>query len=257
MKGYDSNNFFLFIAAVVGREEATRLMELFNIGTSRHWPGSCVFWQTDVNGEIRTGKIMLYDWKTGHRVKEPFIHVSWAHSVMRLPDFNLRQCFFGEHQLRARPDDAVAIVESEKSAVIATHYMPQFVWLATGGKNGAFNSEALSVLSGREVFLVPDLGATEDWCSRIPKLKSLGISVRIFDFLERNASEEQRHSGLDIADYLVSELTPQGILEGMMQRNPALRKLVETFDMELVGISEMTEEERNRYTDCKPTSDAG
>lgn len=113
------------------------------------------------------------------------------------------------------------------------------------------------MLSGREVFLVPDLGATEDWCSRIPKLKSLGISVRIFDFLERNASEEQRHSGLDIADYLVSELTPQGILEGMMQRNPALRKLVETFDMELVGVSEMTEEDRRMYTDCKPTSDAG
>ena len=88
-------------------------------------------------------------------------------------------------------------------------------------------------------------------------MKSLGISVRIFDFLERNASEEQRQSGLDIADYLVSELTPQGILEGMMQRNPTLRKLVETFDMELVGVSEMTEEDRRMYTDCKPTSDAG
>lgn len=112
-------------------------------------------------------------------------------------------------------------------------------------------------LSGREVFLVPDLGATEDWCARIPMMKSLGISVRIFDFLERNASEEQRYSGLDIADYLVSELTPQGILEGMMQRNPALRKLVETFDMELVGVSEMTEEDRRRYTDYTPTSDAG
>lgn len=257
MKGYDSNNFFLFIAAVVGREEAKRLMKLFNIGTSRHWPGSCVFWQTDVNGEIRTGKIMLYDWKTGHRVKEPFNHVNWVHSVMRLPDFNLRQCFFGEHQLRNRPDDAVAIVESEKSAVIATHYMPQFVWLATGGKNGAFNRDALSVLSGRTVFLVPDLGATEDWCSRIPMMKSLGISVRFFDFLERNASDEQRQSGLDIADYLVSELTPQGILEGMMQRNPALRKLIETFDMELVEVSEMTEEECRKYSDCTPTGDAG
>ena len=87
--------------------------------------------------------------------------------------------------------------------------------------------------------------------------ESLGISARIFDFLERNASEEQRQSGLDIADYLVSELTPQGILEGMMQRNPALRKLVETFDMELVGVSEMTEEERRRYSDCTPTGDAG
>lgn len=155
MKGYNSNNFFLFIAAVVGREEAKRLMKLFNIGTSRHWPGSCVFWQTDVNGEIRTGKIMLYDWKTGHRVKEPFNHVSWVHSVMRLPDFNLRQCFFGEHQLRDRPDDAVAIVESEKSAVIATHYMPQFVWLATGGKMVLSTKMLFRCCPGGLCFLFP------------------------------------------------------------------------------------------------------
>lgn len=243
MKGYDSNNFFLFIAAIVGRDEAMRLMSLFNIGTSIHWPGSCVFWQSDVNGNLRTGKIMLYDWKTGHRVKQPFNHVSWVHSVMKLPDFNLRQCLFGEHQLAARPDDVVAIVESEKSAVIATHFMPQFVWLATGGKNGAFNRDALSVLSGREVLLVPDLGATEDWYTRIPMMKSLGISVSIFDFLEQNATVEQRKSGLDIADYLVSELTPQGILEGMMQRNPALRDLVDKLDLEIVSVERMTDEE--------------
>ena len=35
--------------------------------------------------------------------------------------------------LSENPTKSVAIVESEKSALIATHYMPEFIWLATGG----------------------------------------------------------------------------------------------------------------------------
>jgi hypothetical protein len=54
----------------------------------------------------------------------------------------------------------VALVESEKSALIASHFLPQYLWIATGGKNGAFNKEAMSVLKNRQVLLFPDLGAT-------------------------------------------------------------------------------------------------
>ncbi len=43
-----------------------------------------VFWQVDVKGRIRTGKIMLYDPKTGHRVKEPHSYVCWVHSELKL-----------------------------------------------------------------------------------------------------------------------------------------------------------------------------
>lgn len=31
---------------------------------------STIFWQIDINGNVRTGKIMKYDGKTGHRIKE-------------------------------------------------------------------------------------------------------------------------------------------------------------------------------------------
>ena len=44
-----------------------------------------------------------------------------------------------------------------------SHFIPDYIWLATGGKNGCFNSEAMQVLKGREVTLIPDLGATEQW----------------------------------------------------------------------------------------------
>ena len=42
---------------------------------------------------------MLYDPTTGKRVKEPFNHISWVHKVIKQPEFELKQCLFGEHLL--------------------------------------------------------------------------------------------------------------------------------------------------------------
>ena len=98
------------------------------------WNGATVFWQIDVSGNVRAGKIMGYDAKTGHRVKQPFNQVSWVHSVRKIPDFHMRQCLFGEHLLAYASSMArtVAIVESEKTALIAALFIPDLVWLATG-----------------------------------------------------------------------------------------------------------------------------
>lgn len=100
------------------------------------WNGSTVFWQIDVRGNVRAGKIMGYDAVTGHRIKEPFSQVNWVHSVRKVPDFHMKQCLFGEHLLSdtsaAMSAKPVAIVESEKTALVAALFIPDFVWLATG-----------------------------------------------------------------------------------------------------------------------------
>ena len=58
----------------------------------------------------------------------------WSKSTeLKLQDYNLKQCLCGEHLLSEKPTKPVAIVESEKSALIATHYMPEFIWLAGSG----------------------------------------------------------------------------------------------------------------------------
>ena len=85
--------------------------------------------------------------------------VTWVHSELKLPDFKLRQCFFGEHLLTDKTTTkTIAIVESEKTAIIAIHFIPDFIWLATGGMNGCFNKETVDVIKGREVVLVQTLG---------------------------------------------------------------------------------------------------
>ena len=87
----------------------------YRIGTSNHWPNATIFWQIDQQQKVHTGKIMLYDYHTGHRVKDPFNHIAWVHKSENTKNFHLKQCLFGLHLLR--PDTKiVAIVEAEKDS---------------------------------------------------------------------------------------------------------------------------------------------
>ena len=236
LHGYEKNNLYLFLRSKFGAEDALRLMKDYRVGTSKHWPGSCVFWQTDINGSIRTGKVMLYEADNGKRVKHPFNHVTWVHSLLRLPDFNLRQCFFGEHLLPMNRGKPVAIVESEKTALVAAYYLPEYVWLASGGKNGCFNNDALRVLRGRQVILYPDIGATDQWRQKLSLLRNLAIEANIFNFLEDVATDDERTAGLDIADYLLQIEPDQAVLQTMIRKNPMLQKLIDDLQLTLVSV---------------------
>ena len=238
MRRYDINPLYRYFTKMMGKENVDKLFSLYRVGTSRMWGGAAVFWQTDRDGNVRAGKIMGYDAVTGHRIKEPFNQVSWVHSVRKVQDFRMKQCLFGEHLLSdnsaAMSAKPVAIVESEKTALVAAHFIPDFIWLATGGMHGCFNSEAMQVLDGREVILFPDLKATDEWRRRLPMLEPVCRRATCSDLLERIATNEQRSQGLDIADFLLMEDTPQMILARMIERNPVLQTFIDTFGLELV-----------------------
>ena len=153
---------------------------------------------------------MLYSPSTGKRIKEPFSYFGYAHTELKLSEFNLKQCLFGEHLLKdnSRP---VAIAESEKTAIIASHYLPQFIWLACGGSAG-LTDEKCKVLDGRDVILYPDLSKPDTkvncndlWCRRAEELNRLmpDSYFQVSSLLENNATEEERNQGLDLADYLI------------------------------------------------------
>ena len=239
LTNYAMNPLYIYLSSLLGRDETKRIFQLYQVGSSKKWGGSTVFWQVDWQGRVRTGKIMLYDSATGHRIKEPRSYVSWVHTELNLQDYYLKQCLFGEHLLSENPTKSVAIVESEKSALIATHYMPDFIWLATGGMHGCFKADVVNVLKDRAVMLCPDLGATEIWQSKIPLLSPICSKVILSDTLERCATDEQRKAGLDIADFLLVEDTPQMILSKMIQRNPALQTLIDKFGLELVNAEQI------------------
>ena len=204
LKYYETNHFITFLSRRFGTEVTSGLIARYFIGTSNHWAGATVFPQIDICGRIRTGKIMLYSADTGKRVKEPHNHITWVHSALKLPGFALKQCLFGEHLLKSDACMPVAIVESEKTAVIASLYFPDLLWLASGSLT-YLTAEKCKVLSGRKVVLFPDLKCFEKWSEKAKELEQAipGTQFAVSDLLELNANDTDKKQGLDLADYLI------------------------------------------------------
>jgi len=199
-KVYERNNFAAWLCSVFGESKALDLTFSYGIGTSKHWPGACVFWQIDDAWRTHRGKVMLYNAESGRRVKEPGNMVAGVHWLLGMPDRKPEACLFGLHLAAADRSKPVAIVESEKSAIIGTGFVPEFIWMASGGK-GTLKRAMLEPLRGRRVVLYPDLGAFDKWSEKAKDWPGVEVS----DLLEKRASGEERAAGLDVADYLLRE----------------------------------------------------
>ncbi|MDD4992144.1 MAG: DUF6371 domain-containing protein [Paludibacter sp.] len=203
------SNFVRFLFEHFSDKQIQNAVENYALGATKN--KEVIFWQIDITGKVRTGKIMQYNPETGKRIKHESGAIDWVHNKLKkagtLPeDFNLQQCFFGEHLLTIYPDKSVAIVESEKSAIIANCIMPELIWLAAGNING-LPIEKCQVLKNREVILYPDLGAFERWSLKATEIqKQCNCKITISTLLENEASDTDRENGLDIADYIIAEL---------------------------------------------------
>jgi hypothetical protein len=103
-------------------------------------------------------------------------------------------------------DKSVAIVESEKSALIASALTPNMIWLAAGNING-LSVEKCKVLKNRNVILYPDLGAFEKWSLKTEELQEqCNCKITVSTLLENEATDTDRSNGLDIADYIIEEM---------------------------------------------------
>ncbi|WP_223276011.1 DUF6371 domain-containing protein [Algoriphagus aquimarinus] len=207
LQAYVRNNFVSFLKFTFGETLAIQAVEAYKIGTSTARPGANVFWYVDAKNQVRGGKIMLYHSDTGRR-KNFF---SWSHSRLNLEGYNFKPCLFGEHLLRTDPSKSVGIVESEKTAIIASLVFPELIWLASGGKEGLTPTKFES-LQNRNVFLFPDLTKPGDpkncfdhWAKEIKKIQ--GIIPGFFEvsnFFEKRASIEEKEASLDLADYILT-----------------------------------------------------
>jgi len=211
LRAYNQNNFVRYLVKLFGQQKALELAQAYNLGTSKRWKNagglSVVFWQVDSAGNVRQAKVMAYNPQTGRRLKEEGKHyVAFMGKKLAGEGANLQQCLFGEHLLPQEPGKPVCLVESEKTAVIMAGIMPNAVWLATGGKNGAkwTDRSVYSALTGRTVILYPDLGAYREWNA---KAKILGTvcSYQVSKLLEEKAQGDDRKEGFDLADYFTAE----------------------------------------------------
>ena len=201
------NYFIDFLTNIWDYENALYLAEKYRIGTSKYWNGATIFWQKDINGKYRTGKVILYDPNTGKRIKKPYNHINWVHKILKLEDYSLKQCLFGEHLLEdeEEKDKPVAIVESEKTAIMCSVFLDDFLWLACGSVNN-LNYKTTQVLKGKNVVLFPDAGCYNLWNNKISKLTNLA-TFRTSKLIEDKANDYERKKGYDILDYIMLDNT--------------------------------------------------
>ncbi|ADY51464.1 hypothetical protein Pedsa_0892 [Pseudopedobacter saltans DSM 12145] len=201
IRHYFHNNFYEWLNRHFAPESCFHAANQYFIGSSKHWNNATVFWQVDCDLSIRSGKIMLYNPETGKRIKEPYNHINWVHKVLDLPDFNLKQCFFGEHLLNGN-NKMVCIVESEKTAIVASIVYPDQVWLASGSLVN-LTAERCEVLKGREVILFPDVGAFPAWEEKAEYLNQVMPDTH---FAVDQSLANYTQKGFDLCDYIIDNL---------------------------------------------------
>jgi len=204
------SDFTLFLKNLIGEEKTCEAVNTYCLGVTKN--RDVIFYQLDKEGRCRTGKIMKYDRKTGHRIKDEQVggKITWVHAVLRqsadpllrLPDgWELTQCLFGEHLLKQYPFKPVALVESEKTAVICSAFWQEYIWLSTGGKSQL--NDRLQVLRGRKVVAFPDVDGYLEWKEKLSRVR--GLDIVVSDVLEKEATFEDRANHVDIADLLIRQ----------------------------------------------------
>jgi len=112
-------------------------------------------------------------------------------------------CLFGEHLLES--GKTVCIVESEKTAVIASFFYPQYCWLATGGVFGAKKLDYArnGLADGRLNLVLLDADPIRKTPKAMEILLSLGATAETADIFP------DRTDSTDIADYIIEGLRPE------------------------------------------------
>jgi len=181
------NTFLRGIGNRFGVEAAVNAYNLYQLGT--FVDGSVIF-PYFFYGKLKSGKIMAYK-KDLHRDKDkPTV---WLHNfgnvTFKLPGnnilsesvgswFNFVMPLFGWDLLEKYPDKKICLVESEKTAVIASVVFPEYNWLATGGLYG-LQRYKFTFYSGHTWRVFPDLGY----------MKYKGKDMRVSDYWKMRIGE--------------------------------------------------------------------
>jgi len=189
---YESNNLLLSLKHDYDEKLVIETMKKYKVGTSKSWKGTPIYWYIDIQGRVCSGqikndnclnkksmgfdKILLSDSILSELYKKEIID----------KDFNQKLVFFGEHLL-ADNKKPIAIVESEKTAIIASMQYPNYTWIATG-KISKLNYDRTRILIGKNVTLCPKNDTFNSWYNVAAQYGfKLSLLVKN-DFFEMNGS---------------------------------------------------------------------
>lgn len=212
------NNLFRFLCRHFLREHLREVFAAYGVTHALFCGNAAAFWLRDSQGRLRSAKVMAYDAATGKRRKDITVAVSYAHALLRLPKFNYRACFFGEHLAAANPQSKIIVVESEKTALvlaaaIRASGIEGYVAVASGGASAMNINRAeiydpeyrCSFLRDRCVILIPDADMVDAWLRYAETLRLYAAEVHVVD---PRSEPFNLTASQDIADYILSQ-TPE------------------------------------------------
>ncbi len=200
---YDRNNFvqFLFDLFPDCSEEIQAVLKMYFVGTFEDY--TCLP-SIDQQNRICRAKLIKFNPATGKRLKGEFDTSSLKTKLKLKEDFNYKQIFFGEHLLVFQNTKPVAIVEAEKTAIVASLCFPEKLWLGSNSKTW-LKVERLRRFENRQVILYPDADGFDQWQSVATDAQRQGLNVKVSSLIENHATAEQHASGYDLADYLINQ----------------------------------------------------
>ena len=225
------------------QEQMEHAAQRYRLGRSRD--DGVIFWQINQLGQIYDGKIMYYrdDCHRDHQRHPNWVsHLLKHHYGCQNLDIPIVHCLFGTHLVNENENhkvnenenenlnqnessviplcsakkvnvnvhvpvsNCVAVVESEKSAVILSEWFPQCLWLATGGLN-ELTAVKLFPLRGRKVILFPDTDSQGRafglWYQVAREAQRLlGQPITVSPLLEQRATVDQKARKIDLVDFL-------------------------------------------------------
>jgi hypothetical protein len=239
-KSYIHNSFIEGLEIRFGQEPVARVVDLFKLGKFEDsYDGessAIVFPYLYTNTHCCTGKLMWFD-NDLHRIKEGkkqyprFLHnLNYIDDCGTHCDFNeydtdddgndvivpfkLKMCLFGHHQIINDKTKIICLVESEKTAVIMSIVLPEFIWVASGGKTLIQDYKFL-FFTGRKCLVFPDLSEDDKvyqyWFEKLTYYnRKYGYDFEIVDYYSdflQNDSELIRYckceGKFDIADFVL------------------------------------------------------
>jgi ribosomal protein L37AE/L43A len=224
-----ANTLHRWLVNLFGQVIALYLIERFNIGTTSD--GKAIMWRVDINGNILSSEIIEY---VAKKSEETFTKTDckrtkifeWVHTHKdfkeSFTDFEKSHCCFGEQYLNeGKP---IYLVESAKTVLLASVYLPQYTWIACGSMgNFSYSFLFLNSLKDRDIYLMPDCGAGFiEWSKKAEskEMKAFFKSVTVDNRLQEYAFESE--NGFDIGDFLIRSAPPQFEIPAPAETLPAV-----------------------------------
>ena len=181
-------------------EQMAHAAERYRLGRSRS--GRCIFWMIDEIGRVYDGHVGDAWVSAMLKAREPELLREW----------HTEHCLLGLHQLKnekikeLKNKTSVAVVESERSAVILSEVFPEYVWMASVYPMN-LNVGTLQALCSHRVVLFPPTDETGEtylaWLEVADQARrELHLDISVSSVLEEGATEEQKRRKIDLVEYL-------------------------------------------------------